>query len=97
MKILDTDVSIEILRGNGRVIEHRRRTPDAVATPWITAGERAYGAAQSRAPEANPARGVAFLATLLILELDWTATEHFGHLEADLERAGALRADAATC
>ncbi len=54
MKILDTDVCIELLRGNGRVIEHRRRTPDAVATPWITAGELAYGAAQSRAPEAHP-------------------------------------------
>ena len=32
MKLLDTDVCIEILRGNARVIERRRRTPDEVAT-----------------------------------------------------------------
>jgi len=94
VKILDTDVCIELLRGNGRVIERRRRTPDAVATTWITAGELAYGAAKSHAPEANQALVVAFLATLPILELDWVAAEHFGRLKADLERAGALLADA---
>ena len=94
MKILDTDVCIELLRGNTRVIERRRRTPDAVATTWITACELAYGAAQSRAPEANQALVVAFLATLPILELDWVAAEHFGRLKADLERAGTLLADA---
>ena len=94
MNLLDTDVCIEILRGNARVIEHRRRTPDEVATTWITACELAYGAAQSRAPEANQALVVAFLATLPILELDWVAAEHFGRLKADLERAGTLLADA---
>jgi tRNA(fMet)-specific endonuclease VapC len=59
-----------ILRGNLRVIERRRRTPDAVATTWITAGELAYGAAQSRASEPNRALVEVFLATLPILELD---------------------------
>ena len=94
MKILDTDVCIELLRGNGRVIEHRRRTLDEVATTWITACELAYGAAKSRAPEANQALVIAFLATLPILELDWAAAGHFGRLKADLERAGTLLADA---
>ena len=94
MKILDTDVCIEILRGNIRVIEHRRRTPDEVATTWITACELAYGAAKSRAPEPNQALVVAFLATLPILELDWVAAERFGRVKTDLERAGNLLADA---
>ena len=94
MKILDTDVCIEILRGNIRVIEHRRRTPDKVATTWITACELAYGAAKSRAPEANQALVVEFLATLPILELNWAAVERFGRLKADLERAGTRVADA---
>ena len=94
MKILDTDVCIELLRGNTHVIERRRRTPDAVATTWIMACELAYGAAKSRAPETNQALVVAFLATLPILELDWTAAKHFGRLKADLERAGTLLADA---
>jgi tRNA(fMet)-specific endonuclease VapC len=94
VKVLDTDVCIEILRGNARVIECRRRTPDEVATTWITACELAYGAAKSRAPEANQALVVAFLATLPILELDGAAAERFGRLKADLERAGNLLADA---
>lgn len=94
MKILDTDVCIEILRGNARVIERRRRTPDEVATTWITACELAYGAAKSRAPEPNRALVMAFLATLPILELDWAAAERFGRLKADLERAGNRVADA---
>lgn len=94
MKILDTDVGIEILRGNVRVIERRRRTPDEVATTWITACERVYGAAQSRAPEPNRTLVAAFLATLPMLEWDWAAAERFGRLKADLERAGTLLADA---
>jgi tRNA(fMet)-specific endonuclease VapC len=94
VKLLDTDVCIEILRGNARVIERRRRTPDEVATTWITACELAYGAAKSRAPEPNRALVMAFLATLPILELDWAAAERFGRLKADLERAGNRVADA---
>jgi tRNA(fMet)-specific endonuclease VapC len=94
VKILDTDVCIEILRGNARVIERRHRTPDEVATTWITACELAYGAAKSQAPEPNRTLVEAFLATLPILELDWAAAERFGRLKADLERAGTLLADA---
>ncbi len=94
MKILDTYVCIEILRGNARVIERRRRTPYEVATTWITACELAYGAAKSRVPDHNRALVMAFLATLPILELDWAAAERFGRLKADLERAGNRVADA---
>lgn len=94
MKILDTDVCIEILRGDARVIECRRRTPDEVDTTWITACELAYGAAKSRAPDHNRAPVMAFLATLPILELDWAAVERFGRLKANLERAGNRVADA---
>jgi tRNA(fMet)-specific endonuclease VapC len=94
VKVLDTDVCIEILRGNVRVIERRRRIPDEVATTWITACELAYGAAKSRAPEPNQALVVEFLATLPILGLDWVAAERFGRIKTDLERAGNNLADA---
>ena len=53
MKILDTDVAIEILRGNDRVIEARYQSLDEVVTTWITACELAYGAAKSRSPDKN--------------------------------------------
>lgn len=41
MKILDTDVCIELLRGNEQVIRSRQQTLDEVATTWITACELA--------------------------------------------------------
>ena len=37
MRIVDTDVAIEVLRGNERVIERRRQTDDRVATTWVIA------------------------------------------------------------
>lgn len=94
MKILDTDVAIEILRGNDRVIETRRQTLDDVAMTWITACELAYGAAKSRAPDKNQTLVAEFLATLPVLGIDQPAAEQFGHLKADLERAGNILADA---
>lgn len=50
MKVLDTDVCIELLKGNTCVIEKRQRTLDEVATTWVTACELSYGAAKSRSP-----------------------------------------------
>lgn len=94
MKILDTDVAIEILRGNDRVIEARHRALDEVATTWITACELAYGAAKSRAPEKNQLLVTEFLATLPVLGIDLPAAEQFGRLKADLGRAGNMLADA---
>ena len=94
MKILDTDVSIEILRGNERVIEARRSSLDQVATTWITACELAYGAAKSRAPDKNQSLVSEFLATLPVLGLDEASAECFGRKKASLERAGKCLADA---
>jgi len=42
LKVLDTDVCIEILRGNNLVLERRGTTLDRVVTTWITACELAY-------------------------------------------------------
>ena len=94
MKILDSDVCIEILRGNAEVIERRRQVDDEVATTWITAAELAFGAEQSRDPERNIALVTEFLATLPIMGLDQTAALEFGRCKARLERTGRRVADA---
>lgn len=94
MKILDTDVCIEILRGNKHVLERRRRALDEVATTWITACELAYGAAKSRAAKKNQTLATEFLATLPVVGLDLPAAERFGRLKAELERGGNILADA---
>jgi len=94
VRILDTDVCIEILRGNERVLEYRRRALDEVATTWVTGCELAYGAAKSRAPEKNQTLVSQFLATLPVIGLDLAAAERFGRLKAVLERGGNILADA---
>ena len=44
MRILDTDVAVEILRDNRRVKARRLTTKGPVVTTWITAAELYYGA-----------------------------------------------------
>lgn len=94
MRLLDTDVCIEILRGNQAVIERRLATPDDVATTWIAACELAYGAAKSARPKENQKLVDAFLATVAVHGLDRVACGHFGALKARLERTGRILADA---
>ena len=94
MKVLDTDVCIEILRGNLRVLERRHASTDRVATTWITACELAYGAANSRYPDRNKTLVTEFLSTLPILDFSLPSSQLFGHHKARLRRSGASVADA---
>ncbi len=94
MKLLDTDVCIEILRGNESVIQHREQTLATVATTWITAAELYFGAANSSAPQANRSLVDDFLATLPVLGLDRPATRRFGELKTLLRQRGEGLADA---
>jgi tRNA(fMet)-specific endonuclease VapC len=94
VKLLDTDVCIEILRGNAQVLQRRRSTLDRVATTWITACELAYGAANSRAPEPNQTLVTEFLSTLPILDFTMPAALLFGYHKARLRAAGTTVADA---
>ncbi|MCP4659407.1 MAG: type II toxin-antitoxin system VapC family toxin [bacterium] len=94
MRILDTDICVEILRGNTGVIEQRRATIDRVATTWITAAELYYGAARSVAPEKNQGLVTELLESLEIHGLNTSASRQFGRLKAELERQGQRLADA---
>ena len=94
MRILDTDVCIEILRGNQQVIERRAAIVDQAATTWITACELSYGAEKSRYRNANVPLVTSFLATLPVLGLNLAAAEHFGRTKSQLESAGQRVADA---
>ncbi len=93
MRILDTDVCVEILRGNHAVIRRREEVLDDVATTWVTAAELHYGAARSAAADDNAQLAKRFLATLKILGLDPPAVERFGSLKASLELKGRRLAD----
>ena len=94
MKILDTDVCIEILRGNVEVIAKRQTVDDDVTTTWITAAELAYGGENSRNSERNVTLVTEFLATLPLVGLNLPAALEFGRRKTRLERAGRRVADA---
>lgn len=94
MRILDTDVCIEVLRGNQQVIERRAAVIDEVATTWITACELSYGAEKSRYRDTNAPLVTSFLATLPVLGLNLAAAEHFGRIKSQLESEGVRVADA---
>ena len=94
MRVINTDVCIELLRGNTQVIKPHRHVVDRVATTWITACELAYGAANSRHPEANQVLVTEFLTSPPILDCSLTAAGLFGQNKARLRRAGNTVADA---
>jgi tRNA(fMet)-specific endonuclease VapC len=94
VRVLDTDVSIEILRGNPAVLARRRDTLDQVVTTWITACELAYGAANSKFPQQNRALVTEFLSTLPILDFSLPSALLFGQHKARLRALGQTVADA---
>lgn len=94
MRVLDTDVCIEMLRGNPGVLERRRVTLDRVVTTWISACELAYGAANSRYPEQNQTLVTEFLASLAILDFNLPSALLFGRHKARLRGLGTTVADA---
>jgi len=94
VKVLDTDVCVEILRGNPRVLQWRRHTSARVVTTWITACELEYGAAKSADPERARALVADLLSTLDIVGIDRPAARQFGQHKAALRGAGETLADA---
>ena len=94
MRILDTDHCIDILRGRGAVIGHRRKVYDEVATTIITACELYYGAAKSQKPTEGKRAVDSFLKTLRVLELCPYSAQFFGVFKANLESDGRGLADA---
>lgn len=94
MRVLDTDVCIEILRGNRQVIQQRQKTLDQVAATWITAAELYYGAAKSKDPDAKTLAVSQFLRTLAMVQMGDEAARQFGRLKAELEYTGYRLADA---
>jgi len=94
VRVLDTDVCVEILRGNRAVLARRAAVRDEVCTTWVTAAELYYGAARSADPDGNRVLVTALLRTLRVLAGDLVAARLFGDVRADLERKGTRLADA---
>ncbi len=94
MRVLDTDVCIEILRGNTKVVDRRECLADNVSTTWITACELFFGAAKSVDPEKNQGLAEQLLSSMEILGLDFASAQVFGDVKSKLSKTGQVIADA---
>jgi len=86
--LLDTDVCITVLRGRDPRARARLREMREVAVSAITIAELAYGAARSRAPDANRTEVQRLAAALHLIDLDAEAAWHSGQIRSELARLG---------
>lgn len=94
MILLDTDICIEILRGNKKVIERRKQYNDLIGISFMTIGELYYGAEKSEYREKNMSLIEEFLLTVEIVNSDFEIMRRFGEIKAALQKRNELLADA---
>ena len=94
MILLDTDVCIEILRGNELVVEKRSDSDERVAISFMTIGELFYGAERSNYRSKNINLVEEFILTVEIINTDVEILKKFGELKADLYKKNILLPDA---
>ena len=102
MILIDTDICIELLRGNKKVIEKRKEENDTIALSFMTVSELYYGAYKSNKPSHNTSLVEEFILTVNVIQSSLRISKRFGDLKSKLQREGILIEDAdifvaATC
>ena len=94
MILLDTDICIELLKGNKRVLQRRDQYDGPVGVCFMTIAELYYGAEKSRDPSKNMDTIEKLLITLEIVHTDIAILKRFGIIKAHLQKQGEPIADA---
>ncbi|MBN1410912.1 MAG: type II toxin-antitoxin system VapC family toxin [Spirochaetales bacterium] len=94
MILIDTDVCIEILRGNRQIMNRRREYGGNVAVSFMTAGELFYGAGKSGHSAVNRHLVTEFLLVTEIIESDIDIMRRFGIIKAELKTRNEMLPDA---
>jgi tRNA(fMet)-specific endonuclease VapC len=94
MILLDTDICIEILRGNKTVIDHYQHADERAAISFMTVGELFYGAEKSTFKESNQHVVEEFLLSIDVINSDIEILRKFGEIKAALSRNHVSLADA---
>ena len=94
MILLDTDVCIEILRGNQTVIEKRNQCDEKVAICFMSIGELYYGANRSNNIIKNVNLVDEFLVSIDIIHPDKVLLRKFGEIKSLLYQKNILLPDA---
>ena len=102
MILLDTDICVEIIRGNQYVIDKRLEIDDRVAISFMTVGELYYGAEKSKNRIKNKHVVDEFILSIDVINTDMDILRRFGEIKAALELRSLPLADAdifiaATC
>jgi tRNA(fMet)-specific endonuclease VapC len=89
MYVLDTNICIAILTGDPKPIARLKAChPEQIVVPTIVQAELFYGARKSQKVQANLQRLKHFLHPLTTQTFDRKAAEHYGQIQAELEREG---------
>lgn len=94
MILLDTDICIEILRGNKKVINKRLQTDEEIAVSFMTVGELFHGAYHSSQVENNVSLVEEFLLSVVIINTDFKIMKEFGLIKSELRKQNILLPDA---
>jgi tRNA(fMet)-specific endonuclease VapC len=94
MMVLDTDICIEIIRENRKVIHARNSYSGDVAVSFMTVAELRYGADYSANPGGNHERVSRFLETVMGIQSSGDVAGWFGKVKSSLRRKRHLIPDA---
>jgi len=94
MILLDTDICIELLRGNRKVIERRKEENEETAISFMTGSELYYGAYKSTKPVKNIGLIEEFMLTVNVVQSSAAIAKRFGKLKSKLQQYGILLEDA---
>lgn len=94
MILLDTDVCIELLRGNKKIIERRGKYDAEVGISFMTVAELYYGAESSSRKAENTGLIQQFFLTVTVIHTDYDILRRFGVLKAALKKESTLIPDA---
>ncbi len=94
MILLDTDVCIELLKGNKRILQRREQYDDPIGVCFMTIAELYYGAEKSKDPGKNMETIEKLLLSVEIVQTDIPILRRFGVIKAQLQKKGEPIADA---
>jgi tRNA(fMet)-specific endonuclease VapC len=94
MILLDTDICIELLKGNKRILQRRDQYDGPFGVCFMTIAELYYGAEKSKDPNKNIHTIEKLLITLEIVHTDIAILKRFGMIKAHLQKQGEPIADA---
>lgn len=94
MILLNTDICIELLRGNKKIIERRGEYDAEVGISFMTVAELYYGAESSSRKAENTSLIQQFFLTVTVIHTDYDILRRFGVLKAALKKESTLIPDA---